>query len=80
MALLLVGYMVLAHILAIRSKHDTFRGTTKSLNVDDAKLECSCGYIKTAEHIVYCRCHILQMAAKTNGSSKYHKKQYNLFR
>jgi hypothetical protein len=46
---------VLARLLAIRSKHGDFAWYHTKFKHDDANIECSCGRLKTPEHLVHCR-------------------------
>jgi ribonuclease HI len=46
---------VLAHLLAIRSRHGDFAWYHTKFRHDTAELNCSCGQLKTPEHMLFCR-------------------------
>lgn len=45
----------LHHLLAIRTGHGDFSWYHQRFKHEDANLECSCGYLKTPEHLVHCK-------------------------
>jgi hypothetical protein len=46
---------VLAYLLAIRSRHRDFAWYHNKFRHDTAELKCSCGRLKTPEHMLFCR-------------------------